>query len=88
MADCVADGTSNKGDRNPSAKLTEVQVVEIRHRYASGSISLRALADEYGVAKTLVYDIVRGELWTHVGGPIKGVDYSTNDKRKLAAASQ
>ena len=54
------------GERNPRAKLTEGQVVEIHRRYAAGGISQPALAAEYGVDQALIWRIVHRKAWRHV----------------------
>jgi len=61
----VAPGTC--GEVHGMSKLAEDSVREIRRRYASGGASLRNLAAEFGVTKTAVHRIVRGEGWQHVG---------------------
>lgn len=59
-----------RGSRNSRSKLNEAQVFDIRVRFAAGDISQQQLANEYQVARSLVGMIVRGEVWTHVGGPL------------------
>lgn len=54
-----------RGAENPSARLTEEQVREIRTapaRYGIGT----ALSRRYGVATTTVYEIRAGRSWRHV----------------------
>ena len=58
------------GERHSQAKLTNEQVLAIRRRYAGGDCSQTDLAREYGLTQSHVGDIVRGELWTHLGGPL------------------
>lgn len=55
----------HSGETSPSAKLTSLQVVEIRRRYAAGGISQLALGTEYGVSQTQVGRIVRNVRWQH-----------------------
>jgi hypothetical protein len=55
----------NQGQKHPGAKLTEVQVIEIRKR--AGSESNKALADEFGVDYTNIRLIANGKTWQHVG---------------------
>lgn len=55
-----------RGEHHGRAKLTEPKVREIRLRYASGGSSHRALAKEYGVGRSVISGIVRGEDWAHV----------------------
>lgn len=61
-ADKKRHGTWHDGPRNPRAKLTEAQVVEIRMRSKAGEQG-RALAREFGVADSTVYDIIRRKNW-------------------------
>jgi hypothetical protein len=50
----------HRNERNPNVKLTDLQVAEIRLRYASGGITQDRLAAEYGVNQTQISVIVRG----------------------------
>jgi hypothetical protein len=52
-----------RGEEHPNAKLTREQVAAIRHRYAAGDVTYKALADEFGVSKSLVAQLVRGIGW-------------------------
>lgn len=62
MADMVAKGRSpkNDGERNPRAKLTWVQVDEIRARKEE---TVSALAREFCVTRTLIRLIRQGKIW-------------------------
>lgn len=51
--------------RGKVAKLTEVQVREIKSAAQSGVAGNR-LAKQYGVHRRTVYDILDGKTWTHV----------------------
>jgi hypothetical protein len=53
------------GERNGRAKLTVAQVVEIRHRRASGERAMD-LAAEFGVSRPLISYIAKGKVWAHV----------------------
>lgn len=53
-----------KGERSHLAKLTEVQVGEIRTEYQRGLG--RILAARYGVNPQTIYDIVNRKSWAHV----------------------
>ncbi|UWX64291.1 hypothetical protein [Deinococcus rubellus] len=46
--------------------MTEVQVVEIRAKYAQGGSSYASLAAEYGTSKHNVAMIVKRRIWAHV----------------------
>lgn len=80
MADAVARKRTPWGERHGMAKLTVVQVVEIRHYRANGA-TVPDLAQKYGVSVRVVYDIVAGRQWKNAGGPIT----RRNTKRKKAA---
>lgn len=53
------------GEEHPGAKLTTRDVRSIRSRYQSG-LSVRTLADQFGVGPTAVRRIVRGVTWASV----------------------
>lgn len=54
-----------QGERNPAAKLREVDVAEMR-RLSSGGVSYTALAARYGVAISTAFAAVIGRTWKHV----------------------
>lgn len=56
------------GSSNGFAKLTESEVLAIRHRVAAGE-TRKALGAEYGVSADNIGIIARGLTWQHVGGP-------------------
>jgi len=60
-----------RGETHPNAKLTEDAVVKIRERHYSGTPT-SVLANEFGVTKTAIRNIVTGRTWRHAGGPVKG----------------
>ena len=51
------------GESNPSSKLTEAAVRDIRQQYAAGGISQSQLAAVYGVTQPLIGYVVRREAW-------------------------
>lgn len=65
--DMVAKGrhADVRGSKNPSSKLTEDNVGEIRELHAEG-MSGAAIARRFGVSKELIYGIVQRKSWTHV----------------------
>lgn len=65
VADRCAKGRSARlgGERCPSSKLTNSEVVEIRARYASGGVSQMSLAVEFGVSQRAIGFITRGRTW-------------------------
>lgn len=70
MQDAAAKGRTSRGEQRPLATLTEVDVVEIRRRFASGECQAD-LAREFEVAPVTLFRIVRGERWKYAGGPIQ-----------------
>jgi HNH endonuclease len=56
-----------KGEDNPAAKLTADYASSLRNRYRELR-SYRLTANEFGVSRSLVAKIVRGELWTECEG--------------------
>ena len=53
------------GEDSYSAKLNNIQVFEIRAKYAIVKSS-RKLAREYGVTKSTILRILNGESWSHI----------------------
>ena len=53
-----------RGTDHPGAKLTDDDVREIRRRVSHETHT--AVAADFGVARTLIGRIVRGEIWRHV----------------------
>ena len=56
------------GEQHPESKLTEEQVVEMREDAADGATH-RELAARFGLSRSTVGAIVRGEMWRHAPGP-------------------
>jgi hypothetical protein len=54
------------GTTNPRAKLTPIQVLEIRERFANGETNRSQLGREYGVSNVLVGLIVRRKVWPNL----------------------
>jgi len=65
--DRLRDGQDNRGERHGSHKLTAEQVLEIRHRRATGE-ELLPLAEEFGVDFRTISDISLGKDWAWLGG--------------------
>ena len=55
-----------RSEMGPRAKLTEKEVLEIKARYKAAIRNGVALAKEYGVEATTIYDIVNGRTWKHL----------------------
>lgn len=60
--DMVRDGTSLRGERSRSAKLTETRVRALRGAWAEG-IGAEDLAAEFGVSVRTVYNVANRESW-------------------------
>lgn len=52
-----------KGRRSPNARLTDIQVAEIRDTYSRGGMSWKNLGRAYGVGKRSIGRIIRGESY-------------------------
>jgi hypothetical protein len=55
-----------KGEGNHSAKLTEQQVVSIRHLVGEGGLSLRKVAVHFGVSHKTIAEIRDRKTWSHI----------------------
>jgi len=64
----VSDGIARRGHR----VLNTGQVLAIREAYAEGDVTQAELAREYEVSQMTVSQIVRGQSYMDVGGPIVG----------------
>lgn len=62
-AHAVSTGLTAKGERNPKAKLTRKDIVNIRDEYNTGGSSYRILANKYHVARATIYKIVKHINW-------------------------
>ncbi len=56
------------GEANPAARLTEADVLYIRNAWPRERQT--ALAHRFGVAQGIIWSILHGKSWKHVGGPI------------------
>lgn len=54
------------GTSNSNVKITESQVLEIRKLYDGKGISMRELANKYGLGKSSIYRIVNNISWSHI----------------------
>lgn len=66
LADRIADGTLNHGERNGHAILTADQVADIRVRYARGGVTQKQLGAEFGVCRQTIGLVVNGKNWFHL----------------------
>ena len=64
---CWTGSDHSIGEKNPSAKITESQVRLIRHKYGKGGVvRIVDLAIEFGVSFSLISQIIRREVWSHI----------------------
>lgn len=77
--DKVANGRQPHGETSVTAKLSEEQVIEIRHKYSKG-VSCRDIGNEYGVSHHQVLKIIHGKNWKHL--PCSAETISHSSKRK------
>jgi len=54
-----------KGSQNPSAKLADANIPDIRHRLSAGE-SGSSIARTFGVDPDTIGKIKRGETWRHI----------------------
>lgn len=55
-----------RGVNHNMAKVNEAQVLEIRAKFVPRKYSARKLAQEYGLSKTNILDIVNRKIWVHI----------------------
>jgi len=67
--DKVNKERSLKGIKNPRSILSEEDILEIRQLFANG-YTAKELSYIYKVGKSTVINIVVGNTWKHIGGPI------------------
>lgn len=54
------------GEKHGMSKLTEGQVLEIRRRYKPWRITMRRLANEFGVSQHTICLIISRQTWSHI----------------------
>ena len=55
-----------RGEQHPGSRLTVQDVVEILHDYEPGLVTMRMLAERYGVSVPYVHKILKGQAWKHI----------------------
>lgn len=55
-----------KGAKNPSARLTETQVIELRRLHVNEKVSLIRLSVIFNVSRTTIINIVTRRKWKHI----------------------
>jgi len=73
VADMDAKGrrvaAGSPGERNPRARFTDADVLNIRQAYANG-FTQTELMEIFETGQASISNIVNGRIWKHVGGPI------------------
>ena len=72
--DKIRHGTMLYGSKNNRSKLTEEQVLQIRHRRFNGELGT-TLGKEFNVTSANISTICLGYTWPHVGGPRTPKEY-------------
>ena len=54
------------GVGNPSAKLTEENVLAIRAAYEAGGVTMKKLADNFGVGRSQISNIIHRRRWPYL----------------------
>jgi hypothetical protein len=57
-----------RGSKNNCAKLTELEVIEIRNLYLDKSNTVKSIAEKYNFSFGGIKKIVLGEIWRYVDG--------------------
>ena len=58
--------TLARGSKVASAKLTDIQVLEIRAMYATKQYYIKDIMKKYNIGKTSVFNIINGVTWSHI----------------------
>ena len=53
------------GEKNPNAKLTAEEVLDIRRRYKEGYTPIE-LADLFGISRPNIWNIISRRIWRHI----------------------
>lgn len=72
----------SRGSKHWSAKLTEEDIPQIRGLRNQG-LTLRAIANIYGVTEKSISDVVNRKTWTHVPQPEVGPTWGGVSKYKI-----
>ena len=62
------DGCYLTGDDNPQTKIGEETAMQICDDYKHGEITMRSLAEKYGISKSRVHQIIHSKDWTSIPG--------------------
>jgi hypothetical protein len=85
IQDKVSKNRQPRGETNGAASLSESQAIEILHEYKLGSSSYKSLAQRFGVTKTCIAMLIRGEAWKHLN---RGADAVAAKRRARITDSE
>lgn len=68
-ADKVKHGTVIQGESHPRAKVTEIDVKQLRMIWDTGILTLSEASESLGVNRSTVREILSGNTWKHVATP-------------------
>ncbi len=57
---------SKQGEKNYRAKLTKVDILDIRKEYTKGGITQKKLGERYGVRQDTISSIINRKRWKHI----------------------
>jgi hypothetical protein len=57
---------NTQGEKNGFSKLTEFQVIQIKHLLADGKVTQKTIASQFNVSKHTIKDIKLGRRWRHL----------------------
>jgi len=60
------DGNPLRGSAHRNSKFDEATVLYIRTLYKTGIVSIKHIADSYGVSKSTVQSIIERKSWSHI----------------------
>lgn len=66
MKDMASKKRSTYGSKNPTAKLNEEQVLEIKRLLSETNLSQQKIAQLFNVDRKIVSGIKNGKIWKHV----------------------
>jgi len=66
QADKHAKGRGAKGESLGRSLLTTIKVIDIRDRFSKGIATRRQLAEEYGVSRSSIEEIINRTSWKHI----------------------
>lgn len=72
---------NSKGSKNPTAKLTESDVLQIKQLLSEGELTQTAIAEMFNVSRVTITEINTGKRWSHVSHT------ASNSNRTISTAN-